>query len=129
MGHIKRGRDTVEQVTIDTIGSKGRMKITQFFGKDAALPNLAGSEHDFESSLHFLHELILEPGTQIGEHTHRGSEEIYFLVEGSGEMTVDGELVKMKEGDAVLTRNNSTHSFVVTSSTPAKLYVVEAGVP
>lgn len=128
MGFLKRGRDNVEQVTIDTIGGKGRMKITQFLGKDAALPNLAGSEDDFESSLHFLHELIMEPGTRIGEHTHHGSEEIYFLVEGTGEMTVDGELVSMKEGDAVLTRNNSTHSFVVTSTYPAKLYVVEAGV-
>ena len=128
MGFLKRGRDNVEQVTIDTIGGKGRMKITQFLGKDAALPNLAGSEDDFDSSMHFLHELIMEPGTRIGEHTHNGSEEIYFLVEGAGEMTVDGERVYMKEGDAVLTRNKSTHSFVVTSNYPAKLYVVEAGV-
>ena len=125
---IKRGKDDVEQVYIETLGGKGKMYITQLMGKDAALPDVDGFPDDFDSSLHFLHELILEPGTQIGEHTHEGSEEIYFMVEGTGEMTVDGELVKMKAGDAVLTGNNSTHSFVVTSDIPVKLFIVEAGV-
>ncbi|MCK8824206.1 cupin domain-containing protein [Fuchsiella alkaliacetigena] len=128
MSYIKRGREDVEKVFIDTIGGKGKMHITQFMGKDAALPQVDGFPDDFDSSLHFLHELILEPGTEIGEHTHEGSEEIYFMVEGTGEMTVDGEVVEMKEGDAVLAKNNATHSFVVTSETPVKLFVVEAGV-
>ena len=110
------------------IGVSGRMYITQFMGKDAALKSVPGFEDDFESSLHFLHELILEPGARIGEHKHVGSEEIYFLVEGTGEITVDGETQIMSEGDAVLTRNGSSHSFIVSGSQPVKLYVVEAGV-
>ena len=129
MGYLKRGRDDVEQITVDTIGSKGRMKITQFMGKDTALPQVAGFPDDFDSTLHFLHELILDPGTEIGAHTHRHEEEIYFMVEGTGRMTVDGELVEMKAGDAVLTKRMSTHSFVVTSASPVKLFIVEAGVP
>jgi uncharacterized cupin superfamily protein len=128
MGYLKRGRDDVEQVTVDTIGSKGRMKITQFMGKDAALPNVAGFPDDFASSLHFLHELILDPGTEIGAHSHHTEEEIYFMVEGTGRMTVDGEPVEMKAGDAVLTRSMSTHSFVATGDSPVKLFIVEAGV-
>ena len=128
MGHLKRGRDDVEQVTVDTIGSKGKMKITQFMGKDAALPNVDGFPDDFDSGLHFLHELVLDPGTVIGEHTHENEEEIYFMVEGTGRMTVDGEVVDMKAGDAVLTKSMSTHSFVATGDSPVKLVIVEAGV-
>ncbi len=128
MGYLKRGREDVEQVTVNTIGSKGRMKITQFMGKDAALPNVVGNSDDFDSPLHFLHELILDPGTEIGAHSHTGEEEIYFMVEGTGQMTVDGELVEMKAGDAVLTKNMSTHSFVATGASPVKLLVVEAGI-
>ncbi len=104
------------------------MHITQFLGKDAALEQVPGFPDDFRSSLHFLHELILEPGAKIGEHTHRGSEEIYFMLEGTGEITIDGTTFTMEEGDAVLTRNNSTHSFTVTSKIPVKMIVVEAGI-
>lgn len=126
---IKRGRKEVKQTYIDNnFGGAGRMYITQFMGKDEALPQVDGFPEDFDSSLHFLHELILEPGAVIGEHTHNGSEEIYFMVEGTGEMTVDGQKVKMEEGDAVLTKNGSTHSFKVTSDCPVKMFVVEAGV-
>jgi mannose-6-phosphate isomerase-like protein (cupin superfamily) len=128
MAYLKRGREDVQQITVDTIGNKGKMKITQFMGRDKALPQVDSFPEDFESSLHFLHELILEPGTTIGEHTHAGEEEIYFVVEGTGVMTVDGEQVPMKEGDAVLTKNRSTHSFIVTGTNPVKLFVVEAGV-
>jgi len=128
MAYLKRGREDVEQVTVDTIGNKGQMKITQFMGKDAALPQVAGFPTDFDSSLHFLHELILEPATQIGKHTHDGEEEIYFMVEGTGRMTVDGEVVEMKAGDAVLTKNKSTHSFIATGEQSVKMYIVEAGV-
>lgn len=126
---IKRGRKDVEQTYVDNnFGGIGRMYITQFMGKDAALDAVPGFPNDFESSLHFLHELILEPGAKIGEHTHRGSEEIYFILEGTGEITVNGRVVKMEEGDAVVTKNNSTHSFVVTSNCPVKMLVIEAGV-
>ncbi len=126
---IKRGRKDVTQTFVDNnFGGAGRMYITQFLGKDAALPQVTGFPDDFESSLHFIHELILEPGAKIGQHTHKGSEEVYFVVSGKGVMTVDGEEVAMTEGDAVLTGNNSTHSFVVTGDEPVKLFVVEAGV-
>ncbi len=126
---IKRGRKEVEQTFVDNnFGGKGRMYITQFMGKDAALPQVEGFPDDFESSLNFFHELILEPGGKIGEHTHKGCEEIYFIAEGAGEMTVDGEVVALEAGDAVLTGNNCTHSFVATSEVPVKIYTIEAGI-
>lgn len=128
---IKRNRDELTQICIENnFGGSGKMYLTQFMGGDYALPQLKGLDfpEDFESSLHFLHELILEPGATIGAHTHHGSEEIYFMVEGAGEITVDGETAPMRPGDAVLTRSNSTHSFIVTGDNPVKLFIVEAGV-
>jgi hypothetical protein len=52
--------EDVEQITVDT-GNKGKMKITQFMGRDKALPQVEGFSENFDSPLHFLHELILEP--------------------------------------------------------------------
>ena len=128
---IKRSKDDLTQICVENnFGGKGKMFLRQYFGDDKALKQLEGLAfpNDFESSMHFFHELYLEPGGKIGAHTHKGSEEIYFLLEGSGEITVDGEIMPMKAGDAVLTRNNGTHSFVATGDTPARIFTVEAGV-
>ena len=35
-------------------------------------------------------------------HHHRESEEIYYLVEGAGEMEIDGEVARVAAGDAIL---------------------------
>lgn len=128
MSYIKRGPGNVESITVDTIGNKGKMTITQLMGKDRAFTKVQGWSDDFDSTIHFLHMLEMEPGTEIGAHTHNGEEEIYFIAEGAGEVTVDGETIPMGKGDAILTKDGSTHSFKVTSATPAKLFVVEAGV-
>jgi len=55
---IKRGKDDVEQVYIETLGGKGKMYITQLMGKDAALPDVDGFPDDFDSSRQCIHELI-----------------------------------------------------------------------
>ena len=126
---IKRGRNDVKQTYVDNnFGGSGRMYITQFLGKDSALGQVPGFPNDFDSTLNFMHELILEPGARIGEHTHNGSEEIYFIVEGLGEIVIDGISYPVKEGDAILTKNKSSHSFKVTGEKPVKMFVVEAEV-
>ena len=49
-----------------------------------------------------LAEATLEPGQETQRHYHRKAEEIYFLLEGSGEMEVDGDRAPVSPGDAVL---------------------------
>jgi mannose-6-phosphate isomerase-like protein (cupin superfamily) len=56
-----------------------------------------------------LAEASLEPGQATERHYHAESEEIYFVVEGSGEMELDGERRRVGVGDAVLIPPGARH--------------------
>ena len=56
-----------------------------------------------------LAEATLEPGQATERHYHAEAEEIYFVVEGAGEMEVDGERRRVTLGDAVLIPPGARH--------------------
>lgn len=56
----------------------------------------------------------LKPGSSIGYHLQT-EDEVYYIIEGKGEMKINGNIIPVKPGDAVLTRTGSSHSI-----TPAK---------
>lgn len=49
-----------------------------------------------------LAEATLPPGVATERHYHKLTEEFYFLLEGEGEMEVDGDARKVSAGDAIL---------------------------
>ncbi len=49
-----------------------------------------------------LADASLEPGQATQRHYHAVSEEIYYVLEGDGELEVDGEWARVGPGDAVL---------------------------
>ena len=51
----------------------------------------------------------LKPGAGIGLHEQK-EDEIYYVLSGTGEMTLDGKTVRVTPGTAVLTRTGSSHS-------------------
>jgi mannose-6-phosphate isomerase-like protein (cupin superfamily) len=56
-----------------------------------------------------LAEATLEPGQATERHYHARTEEIYFLLEGEGDMEVDGDRRHVAPGDAVLIPAGSWH--------------------
>ena len=53
----------------------------------------------------------LKPGSGIGYHLQK-EDEIYYVLSGRGEMTMDGKTFEMKPGDAgLLTRPGASHGF------------------
>jgi mannose-6-phosphate isomerase-like protein (cupin superfamily) len=50
----------------------------------------------------------LKPGSAIGYHLQK-EDEIYYVLSGRGEMTMDGKTFEVKPGDAVLTRPGASH--------------------
>jgi mannose-6-phosphate isomerase-like protein (cupin superfamily) len=56
-----------------------------------------------------LAEAKLEPGQVTERHYHRVSEEIYFLLDGTGVLELDGQLRDVQPGDAVLIPPGSWH--------------------
>ena len=56
-----------------------------------------------------LAEATVPAGAVTQLHQHRVSEEFYFILAGTGEMTVDGETRLIEPGDAVLIPAGSWH--------------------
>jgi quercetin dioxygenase-like cupin family protein len=56
-----------------------------------------------------LAEATLAPGQATQRHYHALTEEIYYLVAGSGEMEVDGERAQVGPEDAVLIPPGARH--------------------
>ena len=50
----------------------------------------------------------LKPGSAIGYHEQK-EDEIYYVLSGRGEMTIDGKTFEVNPGDAILTRPGSSH--------------------
>jgi len=50
----------------------------------------------------------MKPGSAIGYHLQK-EDEIYYVLRGRGEMTIDGKTFDVKAGDAVLTRPGASH--------------------
>jgi quercetin dioxygenase-like cupin family protein len=51
----------------------------------------------------------LHPGSSIGAHVQE-DDEIYYVISGTGEYTLDGRTSTVSAGSALLTRRGSTHS-------------------
>lgn len=62
-----------------------------------------------------LAEASLEAGGLTERHYHRVSEEFYFLLEGRGEMELDGEIREVGPGDCVLIPQGCFHSIRATT--------------
>jgi mannose-6-phosphate isomerase-like protein (cupin superfamily) len=56
-----------------------------------------------------LAEATLPPGGATQRHHHRETEEIYYIVEGSGEMEINGERAHVTPGDAILIPPGAWH--------------------
>lgn len=50
----------------------------------------------------------LKPGSAIGYHLQK-EDEIYYVLSGRGEMTMDGKTFEVGPGDAILTRPGASH--------------------
>jgi mannose-6-phosphate isomerase-like protein (cupin superfamily) len=62
-----------------------------------------------------LAEARLPKGCATQNHFHKLSEEIYFLLEGEGTLTLDGESKPVGPGDAVLIPPGSWHTIRANS--------------
>ncbi len=58
-----------------------------------------------------LAEATVAPGQATERHYHRESEELYYLLEGSGEIELGGERCAVGPGDAVLIPPGTLHCF------------------
>ena len=69
----------------------------------------------------------LDPGVTEGNHIHqepRPLEEVYYFLEGEGIMTIDGDEVPVKAGDAILVPPGANHGILSTGADPLRLVII-----
>ena len=71
-----------------------------------------------------LAEETLPVGASVTKHFHKQTEEIYYLLEGAGEMTVGDETRLVQAGDAVFIPVNHVHTLKNTGDKPIKLLLI-----
>jgi mannose-6-phosphate isomerase-like protein (cupin superfamily) len=76
----------------------------------------------------FVQSVKLPAGSAIGLHAHMGDEELYYIVDGDGVMTSDGEEYAVGPGTASLCRSGSSHGLVNTSEGEMTVLVAQAPV-
>ncbi len=68
-----------------------------------------------------LAEATLAPGQSTRRHHHRASEEIYFVLDGVGEMELDGERRRVGPGDAVAIPPGAWHELTAEGDSPLRI--------
>ena len=68
-----------------------------------------------------LAEATLAPGQATQRHYHRRSEEIYFVLDGIGEMELDGERRRVVAGDAIAIPPGAWHELRAEGDSPLRI--------
>ena len=85
-------------ININDIGGSITKEDDRYIVKDnTMLKNLVVSSTD------------LKPLKSTSGHNHRGQEEVYFFVRGTGKMELDGKEMNVKAGDTVLIEDGVFH--------------------
>ena len=66
-------------------------------------------------------EATLAPGQSTKRHYHAETEEVYFVLEGDGEMELEGERAPVRPGDAVPIPSGAWHELTNTGSGPLRI--------
>lgn len=68
-----------------------------------------------------LAEATLPPGSSTERHYHKASEEIYYIIGGTGVMELDGETSEVRAGDAILIPPGSWHQITAGENNEIRL--------
>jgi mannose-6-phosphate isomerase-like protein (cupin superfamily) len=94
-------------------GGQGTVRYRRALDQDVFLTNWAYVDH-----------LLIPAGASEGLHRHKGVEEIYYVLNGSGEVKVDSETAPIHKGDAVPLRFNEAHAFIADGKDDLELMIV-----
>jgi mannose-6-phosphate isomerase-like protein (cupin superfamily) len=86
-----------------------RDEVPEFVTKDGASVRELMHPAKHASRAQSLAEASVAPGTETSLHRHRASEELYWVIEGRGEMTLGTQVFEIRTGDTICILPGTAH--------------------
>ena len=93
-------------------------------GKGTILNNKPWLDYNFKTNWFRIGHCILPPGTSIGYHQHNATEEVYYVMSGTGRMTVNDNTWEVKKGDAIPCTLHDSHGLYNHSNEDLEIFVL-----
>lgn len=77
-----------------------------------------------EGNVHMINWALLPQGKSFEPHYHEDMEEVFIILSGEVEITIDGEYERLRKGDLVIIPARSTHQMTNISSTDVEYIVM-----
>src|SRR5688500_4770087 len=90
-------------------GGAGSMGFTALLNRGAVTPEF-----------NFLHRGVIPPGAGIGHPCHNTVEEMFVILDGEAQFTIDGRTATVKGPAGVICRTGHSHAIYNASSTPVQ---------
>ncbi len=68
----------------------------------------------------------VNPGKRLEPHSHENHEQIYYILDGGGLLTVGEETRRVRKGDAIYIPPKTSHSFYNDTEKPCIILMVDA---
>ncbi len=94
----------------------GTMDFGPLFGADA-----------LDTNLLFLHRGVIQPHSGIGSHFHNRCEEMFIILDGEAEFTVDGRTSLLKAGSGAPARLGHSHGIYNATDKPVQWMNINVG--
>lgn len=76
--------------------------------------------HTLDTNLYFLHRGIIEPRSGIGEHFHNNGEEMFVILDGEAQFTIDGHTSLIKGPAGVPAKIGHAHAIYNATDKPVQ---------
>lgn len=83
----------------------------------------------FASAIDFVDFTVVPPGSSIGQHTHSGNEELYYVVSGQPVIAVNGRAMRCGKGAIAVVRDGESHELINDTSEPIESLVMQVSLP
>ena len=70
--------------------------------------------------------MTLQPGEEIGEEVHAGTDQFFRVEKGKGEVVIDDKATKIKSDMAIIVPAGARHNIKNTGDKPLNLYTLYA---
>ena len=87
----------------------GTMEFTQLIGRD-----------DLATNFLYLHTGVIDPKSGIGHHFHHSIEEMYLILDGEAEFTINGRTAKIKAPAVVPCKLGDSHAIYNPTDSPIR---------